>query len=193
MDMQTNTLALAAVYADAAGMIIKSQQALKAAHGSLWQGYAAAGKAAVKAKHSAKIMKDSLRLAISASGGELSQGTYNRYSPIVSAIVDRILTNEVGTETLDLPFAECDKLVKEWRQAAKEQQQATKEQQPANEAGEQQETQEMDERQALLLRLIVITSSMDDEHLSTFVQFAELLAQMSHDDLSISLAENMGE
>jgi hypothetical protein len=193
MDMQVNALALASVYADAAATIIKSQNAIKAAHGSLWKGYTEAGRAACAAGHSSKVMKDSLRLAISASGGELSQGTYNRYSPIVSAIVDKILTNEVGAETLDLPFAECDKLVKEWRQTTKEQQRATKEQKPANEAGEQQETQEMDGRAALLSRLATITSSMDDEHLSTFVQFAELLAQMSHDDLSISLAENMGE
>ena len=193
MDMQVNALALASVYAESAALIIKSQNAIKAAHGGLWAGYIAAGKAALNAGHSSKVMKDSLRLAISASGGELSQGTYNRYSPVLSAIVDKILTNEAGTETLNLPFAECDKLAKSWRQAAKEQQQATKEQQPTNEAGEQQEMHEMDERQKLLLRLTAITSSMDDDHLSTFVQFAELLAQMSHDDLSISLAENMGE
>ena len=192
MDMQANALALASVYAESAALIIKSQNAIKAAHGGLWAGYIAAGKAALNAGHSSKVMKDSLRLAISASGGELSQGTYNRYSPVLSAIVDKILTNEAGTETLNLPFAECDKLVKSWRQAAKEQN-VTKEQLPAIEAGEQQEMHEMDERQKLLLRLTAITSSMDDSHLSTFVQFAELLGSMSHDDLLNSLLENMGE
>ena len=192
MDNQVNPLALASVYSDAALLIIKSQEAVKSAHGSLWNGYATAGKAAISAKHGSKVMKDSLRLAISASGGELSQGTYNRYSPVLSAIVDAIQANEIGEDALNLTFAECDKLVKGWRQATKEQskQPPMGSEQPSTDVSEQPST---DERAYLLSRLATITSSLSDEHLQTFVDFCELLSQMSHEDLLISLNENMGE